>query len=105
MSGEIKGKELESNQHYGEESPYLNPPDHPFESQGEESRVEESRGECKWLEDGMCTNEKEFFRLTKVNGGYCSVCEEYTGREEEEGGNASEISPRPPPSRQRECEA
>jgi len=85
VSGEIKVNELESNQHYGEESPYLNPPDHPPEQSSSESRGEEEereRGECKWLMDEMCTNEKEFFGLTKVNGGYCSVCEEYMEREE-----------------------
>jgi hypothetical protein len=77
----IREGQLESSQHYNDGGPFLNPVDHPAErtpSEEEvEGEVENVRGECIWMFGEECVNPIVFEHHTRVNGGYCTSCEEW----------------------------
>ena len=70
-------RRLESSQHYQDGGKYTNPSDHP----AERTPVEEGemRGGCVWFVEGWCTHPVEFDEAMKVDGEYCSLCENYEG--------------------------
>ena len=76
---------LESSQHYEDGSRFLNPKDLPierhsseFESSDESPEMQEvERGDCKWFDGKRCTNGEVFEEKTEVNGGFCSLCEDW----------------------------